>query len=487
MKLTYLIDDNISHYIEFRLDEGLGELTGTYVKDGMSIFHNSVDAYDVLSMNPERNPEIQIAKKGYVWDFHIMKTDDFGVVHRKSLGLLVGEDLHASRVKLKNDTSESRTLKNYITHYLAVYDSPLTIAYYPFESMTGVTGVSSSAIGVIEYTDGQLKIGYEANVSLELLGEASVNANELPFELLMKITRLGANDVTSQHPIEFQLGDNRFKIDPAKGITLESPVSLDAQVILAADKLPVAPFTIKLAIDGVEAVCYIAGQRIVLTNYNHDTLIDRIRLYGFGNTDDYSLVDFVHMRATHNYRADSTPPAITTGLTAIAGERQAFLRWDPNTEDDLAGYRVYVNNELHSIGLVTTNEYTANDLPDGVPARISVVAVDKSGNAAPSTQVIEIVPVSDASKEVSGVDIFVNNMGVHFSWIPPVYEELNGIKIYRINVADKTRVEFTTLPKTDTQVIEYPSPPAGRYIYQIVTVDIHNNETSGVQIFQSIT
>lgn len=39
-------------------------------------------------------------------------------------------------------------------------------------------------------------------------------------------------------------------------------------------------------------------------------------------------------------------PAIPNGVYSITGDQTVFLRWNPNREDDLAGYRIYWNDDL---------------------------------------------------------------------------------------------------------------------------------------------
>lgn len=489
MKLKYIINDDTAHYVQFSLDEAAQTITGMYVKDGVIEMSKTVGVSDILAVEPTKNPDVQIAKKGRVWDFHLIKYDAYGQQYRRSVGVLTSDDLVSTKLEMNNDTANNYTLKNYITHYLDVYNSSLGIADFPFDRLDGVTGVSSAAIPSLELTpDGQLKIGNGADVSLELLGEASLNASDLPFMMVVKIDSLAANDVSAQHQFEFQLGDNRFKVDTITGITLESPLSLNPELIVTPELLSTIaqPFVIRLHVDGTTARIFINDQMYILTNYHHATLIDRIRLYGFCNAGEYSLIDHVYMHALENYREDTIPPDMVQGVQAIAGDSQVLLKWDANTESDLAGYRVYVNSELHSFGLVTTNEYEVNDLTNGVPARISLVAVDKSGNAAPSTRVIEIKPVSNAAKEVSNADALISNGTVELSWVPPVYDDYNGINVYRINKADNSKVKLVSLATTATGYIEDPMPEVGRYIYLITTIDVHNNETSGVEIFQEI-
>jgi hypothetical protein len=83
---------------------------------------------------------------------------------------------------------------------------------------------------------------------------------------------------------------------------------------------------------------------------------------------------------------DTTPPAAPTGLTLSGGIRTIIASWTPNTEDDLAGYRLYAStspsvqinsNNLRFEGLGTTASLSAGD---GETWYARVVAYDIAGN-----------------------------------------------------------------------------------------------------------
>lgn len=72
---------------------------------------------------------------------------------------------------------------------------------------------------------------------------------------------------------------------------------------------------------------------------------------------------------------------LSGALPALAGE--AFLSWDPNTEPDLAGYRVYIGTASGRYGepIWAGNQttYTIEELPTGT-FYFAVTAVDTAGN-----------------------------------------------------------------------------------------------------------
>lgn len=76
--------------------------------------------------------------------------------------------------------------------------------------------------------------------------------------------------------------------------------------------------------------------------------------------DDDELVDFA-------------PPAIPNGVYSITGENIIFLRWNPNREADLAGYRIWYedpigSNEFFELANVTADEFLFDN---GTPGDIA--------------------------------------------------------------------------------------------------------------------
>lgn len=90
---------------------------------------------------------------------------------------------------------------------------------------------------------------------------------------------------------------------------------------------------------------------------------------------------------------DIFPPAVPSGLTAIAGTGSIELSWNPDTEPDLRGYHVFRamgDGPFERIGeLVETPAYSDHALQSGKHYRYQVSAVDQTGNESQRSGIAE--------------------------------------------------------------------------------------------------
>ena len=84
---------------------------------------------------------------------------------------------------------------------------------------------------------------------------------------------------------------------------------------------------------------------------------------------------------------DTTPPAAPRGLYSITGDHEVTLRWLPNTESDVAGYRVFQaacasgpDCPFRPVGSTTGAEFQVESLSNGVTRFFAVAAYDRAGN-----------------------------------------------------------------------------------------------------------
>ena len=91
---------------------------------------------------------------------------------------------------------------------------------------------------------------------------------------------------------------------------------------------------------------------------------------------------------------DEFPPAVPTGLNAIAGIGSIELAWDPNTDSDLRGYRVYRAAEGGAFEriseLIDAPAYSDHKIEAGRKNRYTVSAVDQAGNESKQSTAVEV-------------------------------------------------------------------------------------------------
>lgn len=174
--------------------------------------------------------------------------------------------------------------------------------------------------------------------------------------------------------------------------------------------------------------------------------------------------------AAHTVLGDEEPPAKVTGLTVEATEYGAHLRWNPNTESDLARYTVYrgelYEDEEEQVCFAKavewlspgTTEYRAKRLPDGEKGCYFVDAEDVWGNSLflseRDTDVVEFTELdltpSVGTPEGSPVDLTAEDVvnGVRLSW--NAVPDAVGYLVYRWDRASGRYESLTPEPVTGT-------------------------------------
>ena len=80
-----------------------------------------------------------------------------------------------------------------------------------------------------------------------------------------------------------------------------------------------------------------------------------------------------------------TTPALPRGVYSITGDESVIIKWFPNGEDDLAGYRVWQSRDNEDFDLLaevspSVNSYTDRDVRNGKTYYYAVTAYDENNN-----------------------------------------------------------------------------------------------------------
>lgn len=83
---------------------------------------------------------------------------------------------------------------------------------------------------------------------------------------------------------------------------------------------------------------------------------------------------------------DQVAPLTPTDLWSVTGDREVFLRWNPNTEEDLAGYRIYRSTQsqgyfprIATVGYAQSS-FVDRDVRNGETYYYTIAAYDHDGN-----------------------------------------------------------------------------------------------------------
>jgi hypothetical protein len=92
--------------------------------------------------------------------------------------------------------------------------------------------------------------------------------------------------------------------------------------------------------------------------------------------------------------ADTFPPAVPAGLMAVAGVNSIELAWQPNTEEDLAGYQVYRSVEggapARIAGPVDAPNFSDRTVEIGKKYSYTITSIDRTGNESAHSAAVDV-------------------------------------------------------------------------------------------------
>lgn len=189
--------------------------------------------------------------------------------------------------------------------------------------------------------------------------------------------------------------------------------------------------------------------------------------------------------------ADRTPPRTPSLLSLHLSGGQIQIRWQANTETDLAGYRLYrstnwpVNQALgtlHGASLLTTPSYMDQVVLNGQTYYYIFTAVDQAGNESPPS-IDAQMPTVDLTAPLTpiGLTATVHHRSINLTWQANSESDLAGYRLYRSLTlpVDITKPPIHSQPLFTTPFYnDEVGDGSGNYYYVLVAVDANQNSSS---------
>ena len=181
------------------------------------------------------------------------------------------------------------------------------------------------------------------------------------------------------------------------------------------------------------------------------------------------------------FTLDQEPPEKPVGLAGeISDSGVVFLRWNPNTDGDIRGYRVFMANDLKEEFVEVTKDFVEDSLfMDTLPLRnltsevyYKIAAVDRNyNNSDYSDWVLLLKPDTIAPVPCVFTNYTVTDSGVVLSWINSTSSDVKQNKLVRIDVDGRTDSIWSWQLNSYTHFVDSIGLMPGQLTYFIQTHD----------------
>jgi fibronectin type 3 domain-containing protein len=190
---------------------------------------------------------------------------------------------------------------------------------------------------------------------------------------------------------------------------------------------------------------------------------------------------------SHPYYAqlvDSIPPSIPKGLKASVDEfGKVQLEWQPNSDQDIYGYRIYrANFKDEELSQLTSGPVAQNSFSDNVNVKTlnknvyySVMAIDKNQNHSVLSEILR-VPLPDKIKPQPPVllPIKSDKNGVTIKWLRSGSTDVTQYDLYRRAAGREEWHRLKIIPATADTTYTYvddSSEPGKTNAYTVTAID----------------
>jgi len=292
MKLKYIINDDASHYVMVEINPATKNASIRYFRNNNLQQERTMSIADVIDTEPTKNPQVQVAKFGHIWDLHVFKIDINGLETRRTVSLTTPVEVVSTKLEMINDSATDVTLKDYITHPLDVYASRLTALEHTFSNTTGLTGTSgNTSTAPVVTPEGYLELGNLSSVTATL--GSAIDMNNENFALVLDVISLGLNDITTEYQLEVKLGSagsNAIRFDVNKGVLFV--VGGNENAVLPAN-VWVDRINMLLEVKNGVAKLYVNGSSADLPGFIAAETLDAIVLSSMCNDTETTRVNYL--------------------------------------------------------------------------------------------------------------------------------------------------------------------------------------------------
>lgn len=174
---------------------------------------------------------------------------------------------------------------------------------------------------------------------------------------------------------------------------------------------------------------------------------------------------------------DLTPPAAPGGVTSAAGDGVVDIAWQPNSEPDLASYRIYRDGQLLTAVAVvappgtTPTSYRDTGVTNGTAQSYAVTAVDTHGNES-TTSTTGATPLDGTAPGApGGLATAPSDRQVALTWTASPDSDVATYRVLRDGV------EVATVPVGTTTSTDASLTNGRAYTYAVVAVDAAGNRS----------
>jgi fibronectin type 3 domain-containing protein len=175
-----------------------------------------------------------------------------------------------------------------------------------------------------------------------------------------------------------------------------------------------------------------------------------------------------------------TFPKQPTGFSATASTSGVTLKWNANTETDLAGYNVYRATSAAgpftklNASPITVLTYADSTAPTGAIAYYQLTAVDTSSDqSAPAVANTLVFPAQPKNFTAVG-----GTLGITLQWSANTETDLAGYNVYRAASAAGPFTKLNATPITTLTYLDGTAPTGAIAYYQLTAVDTSANQST---------